>query len=121
MISTLPDGRKPIYIVGLGLLVAGSLGVGFARSVKELMFWRFIQVFGASPGKSVGAGVIGDIYRFEQRGTAMGVFLAVRDRDSRYNGIYSYVGLMTVTGDSPRPDSRAPRWRCVTDVVVQDS
>lgn len=81
-LTTLLDGRKPIYLVGLGLLVTGSLGMVFSRSVRELMFWRFFQTFGASPGISVGAGVIGDIYRLEQRGTAMGVFLAVSDREA---------------------------------------
>ncbi|KAF5367308.1 hypothetical protein D9757_010094 [Collybiopsis confluens] len=38
------------------------------------MLWRFVQTFGGSPGLSVGAGVIGDIYRLEERGTAMGIF-----------------------------------------------
>jgi MFS family permease len=41
------------------------------------MFWRFVQAFGASPGMSVGAGVIGDIYRLEERGQAMGIFFGV--------------------------------------------
>ncbi|KAF5367306.1 hypothetical protein D9757_010098 [Collybiopsis confluens] len=70
-----PDGRKPVYLVGLPLLSIGSLGVAFSRSISELMFWRFLQTFGGSPGLSVGAGVIGDIYRLEERGTAMGIFL----------------------------------------------
>jgi MFS family permease len=41
------------------------------------MFWRFVQAFGASPGMSVGAGVIGDIYKLEERGQAMGIFFGV--------------------------------------------
>ena len=41
------------------------------------MFWRIVQAFGASSGMSVGAGVIGDIYRLEERGAAMGVFFGV--------------------------------------------
>jgi MFS family permease len=40
--------------------------------------WRFIQAIGASPGLSVGAGVIGDIYKLEERGQAMGIFISVR-------------------------------------------
>ena len=32
---------------------------------------------GASPGSVLGAGVIGDIYKLEERGRAMGFFLAV--------------------------------------------
>ncbi|PIL33144.1 MFS general substrate transporter [Ganoderma sinense ZZ0214-1] len=38
------------------------------------MFWRVVQAFGASSAMSVGAGVIGDIYRLEERGYAMGLF-----------------------------------------------
>lgn len=41
------------------------------------MIWRFLQALGSSPGLSVGAGVIGDIYKLEERGTAMGIFFAV--------------------------------------------
>ncbi|KAF5386894.1 hypothetical protein D9615_002116 [Tricholomella constricta] len=69
-------GRRPVYLVGLPLLCIGSLGVGLSRNVPQLMIWRFLQAFGASPGMSVGAGVIGDIYRLEERGEAMGVFFA---------------------------------------------
>lgn len=31
------------------------------------MVWRFIQTFGASGGLSVGSGVIGDIYKLDER------------------------------------------------------
>ncbi|PIL33104.1 MFS general substrate transporter [Ganoderma sinense ZZ0214-1] len=39
------------------------------------MFWRIVQAFGASSGMSIGAGVIDDIYRLEERGYAMGIFV----------------------------------------------
>ena len=71
------DGRRPIYLVGTPLLLVGSLGVAASRSVPELMFWRFIQAFGASPGLAVGSGVIGDIYKLEERGQALGIFFSV--------------------------------------------
>ena len=48
-----------------------------ARKVPILMFWRVVQAFGSSSGMSVGAGVIGDIYRLEERGSAMGIFFGV--------------------------------------------
>ncbi|KAJ4482506.1 MFS general substrate transporter [Lentinula aciculospora] len=67
-------GRKPVYLCGLPLLTIGSIGVAFSRTMPELMLWRFLQTLGGSPGLSVGAGVVGDIYRLEERGTAMGVF-----------------------------------------------
>jgi MFS family permease len=41
------------------------------------MMWRFVQAFGASPGVSVGGGVISDIYKLEERGTVMGTYFAV--------------------------------------------
>jgi MFS family permease len=45
--------------------------------MPQLMIWKFVQMFGASPGFSVGAGIIGDIYQLEERGTAMGIFFGV--------------------------------------------
>jgi MFS family permease len=42
------------------------------------MIWRIIQAFGSGGGMAIGGAVIGDIYRLEERGTALGVFLAVR-------------------------------------------
>ncbi|KAJ7158686.1 MFS general substrate transporter [Mycena filopes] len=54
--------------------VSPLLALGFSRSIPELMFFRFLQALGAAPGLSVGAGVIADVYKLEERGTAMGIF-----------------------------------------------
>ncbi|KAJ7097115.1 MFS general substrate transporter [Mycena belliarum] len=69
-------GRRLVYLVGLPLLCIGSLGVASATTVPGLMWWRVVQAFGSSGGMSVGGGVISDIYKLTERGTAMGVFLA---------------------------------------------
>ncbi|KAA1475901.1 MFS general substrate transporter [Dentipellis sp. KUC8613] len=69
-------GRRPIYLVSTPVLALGSLGVSLSRSVPELMVWRFVQAFGSGSGMSVGGGVIGDIYRLEERGSVMGIFFA---------------------------------------------
>lgn len=69
-------GRRPVYLAGLPLLCLGSLGVALASNVQTLMIARFLQALGGSPGMSVGAAVIGDIYKLEHRGSAMGTFLA---------------------------------------------
>ncbi|THH13705.1 hypothetical protein EW146_g6541 [Bondarzewia mesenterica] len=69
-------GRRPIYLASFPVLAMGSLGVARSHSIIEIMIWRFIQAFGAGAGMSVGAGVIGDIYRLEERGGALGVFFA---------------------------------------------
>ncbi|KAI0761486.1 MFS general substrate transporter [Trametes elegans] len=67
-------GRRSIYLWSLPCLCIGSVGVALAYSVPSLMIWRIVQALGASSGLSVGAGAIGDIYRLEERGTAMGIF-----------------------------------------------
>ena len=71
------DGRRPAYLCALPILVIGSAGVASAQSIPSLLFWRFFQAMGASPGPALGAGVIGDIFKLEERGRAMGVFFSV--------------------------------------------
>ncbi|KAK0190826.1 MFS general substrate transporter [Armillaria mellea] len=67
-------GRRSVYLIGTPLLCIGSIGVALSNSVPEIMIWRLIQALGTSGGMSVGAAVIGDIYKLTQRGTAMGIF-----------------------------------------------
>ncbi|KAK7679623.1 hypothetical protein QCA50_017334 [Cerrena zonata] len=67
-------GRRPIYMCSLALFCLGSLGVASSHSVPELLAFRVLQAFGTSSGLSVGMGVIGDIYKLEERGTASGIF-----------------------------------------------
>ncbi|KAI0668312.1 MFS general substrate transporter [Trametes maxima] len=71
-------GRRPAYLWSLPCLCIGSVGVALAHGVPSLMFWRVVQAFGSSSGLSVGAGTISDMYRLEERGTAMGIFFGVR-------------------------------------------
>ena len=61
------DGRRSVYMTSLPLMCAGSLVVALSREVPELMVWRFVQSFSTSAGLSVGSGVIGDIYKLEER------------------------------------------------------
>ncbi|KAG2363060.1 major facilitator superfamily domain-containing protein [Suillus spraguei] len=58
-------GRRSMYLWGMLFLCTGSCGVALSTSLQSLLFWRFV---------SLGADVIGDIYRLEERGTAIGVF-----------------------------------------------
>lgn len=72
------DGRRPIFLTMLPILVVGSIGTAAARSVPTLLFWRIVQSLGSSGGFSVGAGAIADVYALEQRGKATGIFFSVR-------------------------------------------
>ncbi|KAG1749470.1 major facilitator superfamily domain-containing protein [Suillus lakei] len=68
-------GRRWMYLWGMPFLCVGSCGVAMSTSLRSLLFWRFVQTFGCAGGLSLGAGVIGDIYTLEERGTAIGVFI----------------------------------------------
>lgn len=94
MFITLPDGRKPIYLLSFSILCIGSIGVASALNVPMLLSMRVLQAFGSSSGLSVGMGVIGDIYEIEQRGTASGIFFSVG---------YSLSGRKVLVHHSIRP------------------
>ncbi|KAF9528275.1 major facilitator superfamily domain-containing protein [Crepidotus variabilis] len=67
-------GRRPIYLLGIPMLIIASFGVAASRTIHQLLFWRFFQAMGSSPGLTIGSAVIGDIYKLEERGAAMGIF-----------------------------------------------
>ncbi|KAL4256670.1 MFS transporter superfamily protein [Pleurotus pulmonarius] len=67
-------GRRPVYLAGLPFFCLGSYQIAVSQNIYYLIAWRFIQNVGISGGISLGAGVIGDIYKLEERGFAMGVF-----------------------------------------------
>ena len=79
------DGRRPVYLYALPVFVIGSAGVASAQSIPSLLFWRFFQSMGASLGPVIGAAVIGDIYKLEERGNAMGIFFVVSKTFIIYN------------------------------------
>ncbi|KAG9318091.1 major facilitator superfamily domain-containing protein [Chiua virens] len=69
-------GRRPIYLWGMPFTILGSFAVAACTDLSGLLFWRSVQTFGCSAGYALGGATIGDIYRVEERGTAMGTFLA---------------------------------------------
>ncbi|KAG2040350.1 major facilitator superfamily domain-containing protein [Suillus americanus] len=70
-------GRRSMYLWGMPFVCIGSCGVALSTSFQGLMFWRFVQTFGCAGALSLGAGVIGDIYKLGERGTVIGVFSGV--------------------------------------------
>ena len=58
------------------MFVIGSVGLAAAQSIPSLLFWRFIQSMGGSLGPALGAAVIGDIFKLEERGGATGICFA---------------------------------------------
>ncbi|KAJ3478564.1 hypothetical protein NLI96_g9669 [Meripilus lineatus] len=67
-------GRRPMYIISTVFLCIGSFCVANASSVPSLLSFRVIQAFGSASALAIGMGVIGDIYKLEERGTASGTY-----------------------------------------------
>ncbi|KAI9570823.1 major facilitator superfamily domain-containing protein [Boletus coccyginus] len=67
-------GRRAIYLCGMPISILGSFAVAASADLNSLLFWRFVQTFGCAGGYALGAATIGDIYRAEKRGTAMGTY-----------------------------------------------
>jgi len=82
-----------MYLCGMPILVIGSCGVAASTSLESLLIWRFIQSFGCAGCMSLGAGVIGDIYILEERGTGIGIFAGVSDSYQNH----SLIGTKTFT------------------------
>ncbi|KAF8127199.1 major facilitator superfamily domain-containing protein [Boletus edulis] len=67
-------GRRSIYLCGIPIMIIGSFATAVSPDLNSLLFWRFVQTFGCAGGYALGAATIGDIYKVEERGTAMGTF-----------------------------------------------
>lgn len=68
------DGRSAS---GMLFTITGSFAVATSTDIKSLIFRRFVQTFGCSAGYALRTATIGDVYKVEERGTAMGTFLSV--------------------------------------------
>jgi MFS family permease len=70
-------GRAPIlHATGVWFLV-WNIVCGFAKTKEVLIAARFLAGFGASGINALAGGVMGDIWRPEQRGHSLGVYLLI--------------------------------------------
>ena len=70
-------GRKPVYLGGLAIFVAGSALAGLSRSIEQLIACRALQGLGAGILLPVGVTVIGDLFDVRMRARVQGVFSTV--------------------------------------------
>lgn len=70
-------GRKPIFLVGVGIFILGSLLAGLAQSMPWLIAARGVQGLGAGALFPIALAVIGDIFSPAERGKYQGLFGAV--------------------------------------------
>ncbi len=70
-------GRKPIYMLGIGIFLAGSALSGLSQNMAMLIAFRGIQGIGAGALFPVALAIIGDLFTPKERGKYQGLFGAV--------------------------------------------
>jgi MFS family permease len=70
-------GRKPILHASNIWFLVWNLVCGFAKTKQVLIASRFLAGFGASAIYALASGVLSDVWRPEQRGRSLGVYLLI--------------------------------------------
>lgn len=69
-------GRKPVLIIASIVFVVWNAGCGAAKTLGEILAFRLLSGFGASVADALAGGVLGDLWRAEERGRAFAIFMA---------------------------------------------
>ena len=70
-------GRAPILHFSNVWFLVWNIVCGFAKTKETLIAARFLAGFGASAIYALAGGVLGDIWRPEQRGKSLGIYLLI--------------------------------------------
>ncbi len=70
-------GRKPLFLIGLGLFVGGSILAGMSTSMEQLIIFRAIQGLGGGILIPVATAAVADFYPPEKRGKMQGILGAI--------------------------------------------
>jgi EmrB/QacA subfamily drug resistance transporter len=70
-------GRKPVFVVGIGIFLLGSALSGAAQSMPQLILFRAIQGLGAGAVQPIVFTIVGDLFTLEQRAKVQGFFSAI--------------------------------------------
>lgn len=70
-------GRKPVFLFGVTVFLAGSALSGLAQSMVQLVIFRAVQGIGAGAVLPVTMTLIGDLFTIEQRARLQGFFSGV--------------------------------------------
>ncbi|MFY9946338.1 MAG: MDR family MFS transporter [Exiguobacterium chiriqhucha] len=70
-------GRKRVLLFGIGLFTLASLLCGLATSMEQLIIFRALQGLGAGAVLPISMTIIGDLYKYEERGKIQGILSAV--------------------------------------------
>ncbi|KAL9108727.1 MAG: hypothetical protein Q9227_006523 [Pyrenula ochraceoflavens] len=67
-------GRVKVLQVSNLLFLIFNLAAGFSRNTAQMIAFRFLSGLGGSGPLAIGAGVLGDLFRPEERGKAMAMY-----------------------------------------------
>ena len=70
-------GRKPMFMLGIGIFLVGSALSGLSQNMGMLILFRGIQGIGAGALFPVALAIIGDMFTPQERGKYQGLFGAV--------------------------------------------
>jgi EmrB/QacA subfamily drug resistance transporter len=70
-------GRKPMFMIGIVIFLAGSALSGLSQNMTELIAFRGLQGIGAGSLFPIALAVIGDLFTPAERGKYQGLFGAV--------------------------------------------
>lgn len=70
-------GRKPIFMLGIGLFLLGSILCGLAWSMPALILFRIVQGLGAGAVAPMSMTIVGDIYTVAERAKVQGYIASV--------------------------------------------
>ncbi len=68
-------GRRPVLISGGAFYTLWTVVCGFAKTKTQFFVFRAFSGFGASVALALGGGVIGDVWKAEERGRALAWYL----------------------------------------------
>ncbi|MGL9769282.1 MAG: MDR family MFS transporter [Sodalis sp. (in: enterobacteria)] len=70
-------GRKPVFFIGIGLFLTGSILCGFATNIPGLIFFRALQGLGAGAIVPLTTIIIADVYNQQERACLQGYLSSV--------------------------------------------
>jgi EmrB/QacA subfamily drug resistance transporter len=70
-------GRRPIYLIGLTIFLAGSALSGAAQDMGQLIAFRMLQGVGAGSLLTLGMTIVGELFGLEQRAKMQGYVSAM--------------------------------------------
>ncbi len=70
-------GRKPFYMAGIFILIAGSALSGMSQNVEQLIAFRVVQGLGAGMIMGIAFAIVGDVFTPAERGRWAGLMSGV--------------------------------------------